>query len=89
MLLEIYKIATTPRFGFLYMNLTAHDSKDMFFFKFEARIVPTVGAAGQEKDGNRSLELNVIREDTFSLKPRMQSIRDCKIWTDSSIVMVQ
>ena len=38
-LLKIYKAATTPRFGFLYMNLMAHEPKDMFFFKFEKRIV--------------------------------------------------
>ena len=39
-LLKIYKAATTPQFGFLYMNLMAHDPRDMFFFKFEQRIVP-------------------------------------------------
>ena len=38
-LMKIYKAATTPRFGFLFMNLMAHDPKDMFFFKFEKRIV--------------------------------------------------
>ena len=46
-LLEIYKAATTPRFGFLCMNLMAHDPRDMFFFKFEARIIPR---AAQETD---------------------------------------
>lgn len=46
-LLEIYKTATTPRFGFLYMNLMAHDPRDMFVLKFEARIIPR---AAQEKD---------------------------------------
>ena len=46
-LTAIYKAATTPRFGFLYMNLMASDPKDMFFFKFEARILPR---AVQEKD---------------------------------------
>ena len=39
-LLEIYKAATTLRFGFLYMTLIAHDPKYMFFYKFEARIIP-------------------------------------------------
>ena len=48
-LMEIYKTATTPRFGFLYMNLMAHDSKDMFFFKFEARIIPRRSTT-EEKD---------------------------------------
>jgi hypothetical protein len=38
-LMKIYQAATTPRFGFLYMNLMAHDPRDMFFFKFERRIV--------------------------------------------------
>ena len=49
-LLEIYKAATNPRFGFLYMNLMAHDPKDMFFYKFEARIIPR---AAQEKDAEQ------------------------------------
>ena len=39
-LLEIYKTATTPRFGFLYMNLMAHDPKDMCCYKFKAGIIP-------------------------------------------------
>ena len=43
-LLKIYKAATTPQFGFLYMNLMAHDVRDMFFFKFESRIVPRTQA---------------------------------------------
>ena len=38
-LLEIYKMATTPRFGFLYMDLMAHDPSKMFYYKFEQRIV--------------------------------------------------
>ena len=38
-LMKIYQTATNPRFGFLYMNLMAHDPRDMFFFKFEKRIV--------------------------------------------------
>ena len=38
-LMKIYKTATTPRFGFLYMNLMEHDHSKMFMFKFEARIV--------------------------------------------------
>lgn len=46
-LLEIYKAATTPWFGFLYMNLMAHDPRDMFFFRSESRIIPR---AAQEKD---------------------------------------
>ena len=41
-LLKIYKAATTPRYGFLYMNLMAHDPRDMFFYKFEARIIPNL-----------------------------------------------
>ena len=49
-LLAIYQTATTPRFGFLYMNLMAHDPKDMFFFKFEAKIIPR---ATQEKDAEQ------------------------------------
>ena len=46
---KIYTAATTPRFGFLYMNLMAHDPKDMFFFRFEARILPRASAE-REKD---------------------------------------
>ena len=46
---RIYTAAVTPRFGFLYMNLMAHSPKDMFFFKFEARIIPR-GSAEREKD---------------------------------------
>ena len=38
-LMKIYKAATDPRFGFLYINLMAHDPRDMFFFKFEKRII--------------------------------------------------
>jgi len=36
---RIYDVATSPRFGFLYMNLMEHDPSKMFFFKFEKRIV--------------------------------------------------
>ena len=49
-LMAIYQRATQPRFGFLYMNLMAHDPKDMFFYKFEARIIPRVA---QEKDAEQ------------------------------------
>jgi len=49
-LLAIYQRATQPRYGFLYMNLMAHDSKDMFFYKFQARIIPR---AAQEKDAEQ------------------------------------
>ena len=49
-LLAIYQRATQTRFGFLFMNLMAHDSKDMFFYKFEARIIPR---AAQEKDAEQ------------------------------------
>ena len=49
-LMAIYQRATQPRFGFLYMNLMAHDPKDMFFYKFEARIIPR---AAQEKDAEQ------------------------------------
>ena len=38
-LMKIYQAATTPRVGFLYMNLMEHDPSKMFFFKLEARIV--------------------------------------------------
>ena len=47
-LLKIYKAATTPQFGFLYINLMAHDARDMFFFKFESRIVPRTQNAAVE-----------------------------------------
>ena len=43
-LLEIYKAANTPQFGFLNMNLMAHDPRDMFFYKFESRVVPRAHA---------------------------------------------
>ena len=39
-LMKIYKAATTPKYGFLYMNLMAHDPRDMFFYKFQSRIIP-------------------------------------------------
>jgi len=38
-LMKIYQTATTPRFGFLYMDLMQHDPSKMFMFKFEKRIV--------------------------------------------------
>ena len=43
-LVNIYKAATTPRFGFLYINLMAHEPRDMFFYRFESRIVPRTQA---------------------------------------------
>ena len=36
---KIYDLATSPRFGFLYMDLMQHDPSKMFMFKFEKRIV--------------------------------------------------
>ena len=42
-LLSLYRTATEPRFGFLYMNLMEHDPTKMFYYKFEARLVPRVG----------------------------------------------
>ena len=38
-LMKIYQAATTPRFGCLYMNLMAHDPREMFYYKFEHIIV--------------------------------------------------
>ena len=48
-LLKIYKLATTPQFGFLYMNLMAQP-RDTFFYKFEQRIVPRTAAPPVEQN---------------------------------------
>ena len=36
----IYRAATSERFGFLYVDLMAHDAEHMFFYKFQARLLP-------------------------------------------------
>ena len=39
-LLQLYKLATDVKYGFLYVNLVAADKKDMFFSAFTHRLVP-------------------------------------------------
>ena len=39
-LLELYRRATSERFGFLYIDLTAHDVNEMFFSKFSTHLIP-------------------------------------------------
>ena len=37
---EIIKKATAERYSFLWLNLTASDPKDLFWLRFEARLIP-------------------------------------------------
>ncbi len=39
-LLELYKKATDEPYGFLYVNLTARDRKDMFYLNFNFKLIP-------------------------------------------------
>jgi hypothetical protein len=39
-MLEIYNAATKKQFDFLYINLLAHDPRDMFFRNFDTRLTP-------------------------------------------------
>ncbi len=39
-LLEIYNTATTEPYSFLYINLMAKNKEDMFFLRFEKRLIP-------------------------------------------------
>ena len=39
-LLEIYNVATSQPFSFLYINLMAKDKRDMFFLNFQKRLIP-------------------------------------------------
>ena len=52
-LLALYRSATEPKYGFLYMNLMEHDPAKMFFFfyKFEARLVPRTGPGSGASHG--------------------------------------
>ena len=40
-LLEMYAIATQQPYSFLYVNLAASKVEDMFWLKFEQRMIPT------------------------------------------------
>ena len=39
-LLQIYRKATDEPYGFLYVDLSARTTDEMFYFKFQARLVP-------------------------------------------------
>ena len=45
-LLEIYRKATSERFGFLYIDLLAHSVDRMFYSKFSARLIPEKAEGG-------------------------------------------
>ena len=47
-LMAMYKIATAEQFSFLYVNLLASDTSQMFFKRFEARLVP--GGSGHQTE---------------------------------------
>ena len=40
-LLKMYHMCVDQPFGFIYINLSTQDRNDMFWFKFEAKLVPT------------------------------------------------
>ena len=40
-ILEMYKLATEEAFSFLYVNLAAQRVQDMFWLRFEQRMIPT------------------------------------------------
>ena len=40
-LLEIYRLATTERFSFCYINLAASKVEDVFWLRFEQRMIPS------------------------------------------------
>ena len=40
-LMEMYEIATKERFSFLYINLAASKIIDVFWLRFESRLVPS------------------------------------------------
>jgi len=40
-LMEMYKMATADRYSFMYVNLAASNVEDMFWLRFEQRMVPT------------------------------------------------
>ena len=54
-LLALYRTATEPKFGFLYMNLMEHDPQKMFYYKFEARLVPRASAQAPGALGDQAL----------------------------------
>ena len=54
-LLALYRTATEPKFGFLYMNLMEHDPGKMFYYKFEARLVPRASGQGPMASGDQAL----------------------------------
>jgi hypothetical protein len=39
-LMKLYRLATDPAYGFLWIRLTAKDKNDMFFYKLESRLIP-------------------------------------------------
>ena len=39
-LLEMYKVATRDQFSFLYVNMLARSTDEMFFKRFEAKLIP-------------------------------------------------
>ena len=48
MFLEIYRAATKEQYSFLYVNMLARDIEQMFFKRFEARLIP--GQKQQEQN---------------------------------------
>ena len=39
-LLQLYRMATEEPYGFLYVNFSAWDRKDMFYLKFNFKLIP-------------------------------------------------
>jgi hypothetical protein len=44
---ELYREATSVRFGFLYINTLEHDLSKMFYRNFDHRLIPD--GAGEER----------------------------------------
>ena len=51
-LMEMYELATREPYSFWYIHLAAKRREDMFFLRFEKRMIPNSGKRQDQEDGS-------------------------------------
>ncbi len=66
-LMEMYELATREPYSFWYIHLAAKRREDMFFLRFEKRMIPNMGKRVDQEDG--SLAADVAQGHAFGAEP--------------------
>ena len=67
-LMEMYELATRDPYSFWYIHLAAKRREDMFYLRFEKRMIPTSGK-GQLHDQDGSIAPDAAQGLAFGAEP--------------------